>query len=208
MKKLLFIIMIVSTSIGYAQEQENSFLEHGRWGLGGAFSLSSNYVQSEYDNNSHSRQSFNFVAVPKLNYSIGDNWVLGLSFRYDYSSQESATTNQTIYHAVGFAPNIQKYFPIYNKFAFSLQGSLDYSRRWSVNSLSTTNSFIERWYSVSIRPGFSYFLNKHFALEATTGNLSYSIHRDDRNDVEVVKAQNLRFNFGLSNIQFGAIYYF
>lgn len=211
MKKLLLTITFLITGIIYAQQEQRTFIEKGRWGLGGGFSLgSTEFENTEFGNLT---EGFYMEVMPKVGYTIADDWLLGLDFTYGYNTQKTSGSsfsgNEASTHHLGVAPNIRKFFPLLNNLAFNLQGSLGYERRWRKTSApSITENLDISVYSVAIRPGFSYFLGEHFALEAITGIFRYSTSFNEMDGIEIGKAQNLNLNFDLSSIQIGAFYYF
>lgn len=211
MNKFLLFIAFLSVGTGLAQEdKENIFIEEGRWSLGGRFAINS-YDNEHFRDYTTRNKNFFFSVEPNVGYTFSDNWMLGLNFIYSYNKQENhspSTDRETVNHQLGLAPYIQKYFPIFDKFAFFAQGSLEYRHRWSKDSPAVENSSVQKNYALLIRPGFSYMVGKKFVLEATTGSLRYSRSNYFEDDIKLAEGNDFGLDFGLKSFQLGAIYFF
>jgi len=201
MKKILFLAVMLLSQLNYSQEKSEIFIEKGRWGLGGHFSFSSLKSETSYYEFNTDSNTINLEVSPNLTYTFADNWLVGIGLKYTYTDLNDEDGSA---HGIGIAPNIQRYFPILDKFAFSLEGSVEYFRKKIPSSGGKDN--IYKRYSANIRPGFSYLIHKRFAFEVNTGILSYAKIKEEGES----RTEFSRFglDFGLSNFQFGGIFFF
>lgn len=201
MKRLLFLAAILLSQLSYAQEKSEIFIEKGRWGLGGHFSFSSLNSKTSYYEFATDSDAINLEVSPNLTYSFSDNWLVGVGLRYTYTNLDN---EEGAVHGIGIAPTIQRYFPILDKLAFNLKGSIEYFYKKIPYSGGEDATY--KRYSANIRPGFSYLIHKRFAFEVNTGLLRYAkIKEEGEGRTEF---DRFRVDFGLSNFQLGGIFFF
>ena len=203
MKNLLVLFVLLLCQIGFSQEGNSPFIEKGHWGLSGSVGFSSRKSENIFEGVLSENKSTSLSVSPNLFYSFADNWMAGIGLNYTYTNSDS-DVNAT--HGIGIAPNVQRYFPIAEKFAFSLNASIEYFR--SKDPYSETEYRIYKNYSANIRPGFSYLLNKKVAIEMNTGLLSYAKVKGEWTDNRSSELDKFDFNLGFTNLQIGAIIFF
>ena len=146
MKRLLFLAAILLSQLSYAQEKSEIFIEKGRWGLGGHFSFSSLNSNTSYYEFATDSDAINLEVSPNLTYSFSDNWLVGVGLRYTYTNLDN---EEGSVHGIGIAPTIQRYFPILDKLAFNLKGSIEYFHKKIPYSGSEDATY--KRYSANIR---------------------------------------------------------
>lgn len=198
MKKVLLTAAAVF-AFGFANAQEKNEssegFENGDVFLSGSFNISS----KKYSENDNFKEN-EFTVAPKIGFFVTDNIALGLGLglsslkiEEEEGDPEFKVNNTTI---SGFG---RYYSSPASKFSVFGQLSVEYS---TLKFGSTkVNSF-----GFELAPGVSYFLNKHFALEATWGALSYATAKVDLPFAESSNAFELGLN--LDDINLGLVYKF
>lgn len=216
MKKLLLSAILLASTMTWSQEKEEKLIiEKGTWGLSGQ--ISTGYVKSTLENVPNLKNTnFSFNLFPSTEYFISNNLSLGISLGYGQFTSKSSDTNfnnENNTNTYTIAPYVKKYFPITNRFAFSLQGELNYTYSDSKSTNNNTPTIIggdfHNNYAINLRPGISFFVSKNIALQANLGLLGYyHTNRKVRTD-DSQKSSNNGFNFSLnsSSILFGVSLY-
>lgn len=211
MKKLLLFTMLFALSFSYAQEKNKKLnIKKGTWSLSGETSFSFN--NNKADNQVYEDKSYLFNFAPKIGYTISDNLILGVGIGYGYGDSKSTNPSNTYErknYSMSIFPYIKKHFSVGKKVTLSLQGEFKYSHTKyedeQNNSLNNNDSKTNA-YSIGIRPGITYFLNKKLALEANLGFLGYTRTNYDNNSYKGNNS-SFNFNFNPSNLMFGLSYY-
>jgi hypothetical protein len=143
-----------------------------------------------------SLNSTKFLGESKTNYSFGigsglfitDKTRLGLNF--------GATNIADIQDNFSIDVNARIYSKAKNRFSLFGNGSFGYEENEADNIKSNS-------YKISVSPGLNYFITENLAIEATFGELSYSIIKPNKTIDETMQ----KFNFGLdlTNLTFGIL---
>lgn len=131
-----------------------------------------------------------FQIAPNVGVLITQNLELGmrLSYATNYSQRKSASSmfeTQADYGSLGFY--LQRYFPINDKFLFSIKGDMGYwfGKVVTTATNNTTNEVVENerkssLISFGITPNFTFFPAERWALQASIGNMSYGYEMKER----------------------------
>jgi hypothetical protein len=222
--KPLILVVLALPLISQAQ------LTKGTWYTGGSASFNDQNVQGriagEMDNNT------TFGLTPKVGYMVSDKWAVGLTMGYSGSHSTYAPVTQP-YGAHGqlstlnvqsssniFSSGIftRRFFPISDKFLFTLDGAVNFSRANSSNTTAatpvgggptTTDRENAPYYSVgvSLRPLFIFFPSPRWGLEAGLGSLTFS-HQHSLNGNSYTAGENFVTLGASSSTSVGIYYYF
>ncbi|OEY71500.1 outer membrane beta-barrel protein [Salegentibacter salarius] len=207
MNKILLVFTLFSLFSFNSQAQDNYFpIKEKTLSIGGGASIRLN--QTDYEA-ALSREVFALNLRPNVGYAIGENLMLGVGLGYSYNettTDDSVNNRDQTANGVGVFPFIRKYFNINNRFALDLTGELGYEHSWGTNYTvgegyeSTANRF-----EASIRPGISYFVSDHIALNAQLGGIFYQHtsrkvngELDTRYNSLVASLQMEQFYFGIN----------
>lgn len=154
-----------------------------------------------------------FDLNPNFGFLISKNLEIGGRIGYSSSYYERNTTpviSEWRSKGVTAAIYMQRYYPISDKFLFSISGSINYSKGKDTykTTITNTNGINETetnrnstW--VSLRPNFTFFPSANWGLQASLGNITYS-HAKDKSTDET--SNNFEINYG--TISLGISYYF
>ncbi|WP_152286274.1 porin family protein [Flavicella marina] len=156
-----------------------------------------------------------FELTTKFGGFLSDNFSLGLNILV---SSAPFTIYATYYTLKTFEIGLlsRYYFNKKSKFSIYLEGlvnknfstleyeTIDYYSS-SYGTTKTTKNEAEG-YRIAFSPGINYFLNKHFALEASWGILSYETSKSDEENAESRSAFSV--GLGFENINFSLLYKF
>lgn len=212
MKKLSTILVLLFTTLIFAQEKEdNTFIEKGVWSLEGDFSVNTRQNENFYENNKTSRDVFSFGIAPKIGYAISDDLILGLGIGYNYSKSDVEHDQALIVYlsksnSLSIFPYIKKFIPVTEKFAFHLQGEASYSTgsiTYEDNDTIDTYDSDHESYFVGIRPGINYKLTNNILIQASFGSLGYDYVTQESDSTERSKASSFGLNLSSSSLFFG-----
>jgi hypothetical protein len=217
MKKIMLLLLVLPLA-GKAQFNKGDMF------LGGALSGftrdspagSSSTITNDVGN------SFN--VGPKFGYFISEKWAIGGSLGYTHSSstQDQVAPNFLSHYntsSFGFTSGLfaRRYFAIADKFFFTLEGSLAFSRSNSITSNSTvdyqgsgpiisSSTYKDPIYllGATVRPIFIFFPTPKWGIEAGLGSLYYT-HQHGLSDGSSVNIANLSVTSATS---LGIYYYF
>jgi hypothetical protein len=212
MKRLILIMLVVPLAVKAQFTKGDLF-------LGGSLGVNTvDFPGADYAKNI----SNSFSVGPKIGYFINEKWAIGGSVGYSYSNQvldysvtpyysNSRSTSRT------FSANVlaRRYFAITDKFLFTLEGSLGFSRSNTTNSYATSqvstggpepydDNAPAYTLSATVRPLFVFFPTPHWGIEAGLGTLSFS-HQHSLSDNSSVNTFNL---FVATSTSLGVYYYF
>ncbi|WP_106917556.1 outer membrane beta-barrel protein [Chryseobacterium aurantiacum] len=168
--------------------------------------------------------------IPTVGYFIDANLAIGLGLGYKStdgkykigdSSISTVLTTKESDNAFVVAPFIRKYWSLSDKLYFfgQLQVPLEFGEEKVVlnsdgvemgidpllfNSFSGKNNYTA--IGVNIQPGFDYFLNKNWSIEATIGEFGYNTHKRDIDGAK--RVNDYKFGLNLSSVTFGVKYVF
>ncbi len=200
MKKLFFITILFSATFTFTQ-QNNTWVFSGELGLRYD---KLHYTQNNLpDNNTKQLQILGRVGYIFTN----SNFEIGLGIGFGSSESTSIFSNtKDKYKNISFRPYAKQYFTINDKFAFHLIGELGFSKVYLDNTNGNDEIDIQEL-GIVFRPGFVYFVTKHFALTANLGSLGYISTTSKYKFLDDRKNESFGFNFNGSNILFGVAYY-
>jgi len=205
MKYLIAIIILLTTIQSYGQFSKGDKV------LGGTFSISS--LSAASDGNPD-RKSSSLSLSPYFGVLVSKNLEIGGSI--GYSSQYSEFKNYSNYvaesksHNLSFGFYVQRYFPITDKFLFSITGIMYYAA--GRNRSNTRNTNTDEVYEdetrqfetgLNIKPGFIFFPSQKWAFRANIGNIGYSY---SKNKTDNDWQNSFGINYG--SIGLGVAYYF
>jgi len=214
---LIFILVAMSPS-SFAQIQK------GAGYFGGV--LSGNYTNGENPAGSYSysnsSNSWNFNI--SYGHYLTDRFAIGIGagmYLSDYQNESvginfSSTNKQSsmLYYVAPFIRTSKKISDNFYCFAnFSLQagtGPVKETYSSSNNETELTNA-TQSTLGAGLTGGLNYFLNRHFALYLSYGNITYNnttIENDDESDgTDKATSDALNVNLGLSSITIGLQYF-
>lgn len=222
-KKLIIATIFIITNIAYSQENIDVItINKNKWYVSGGLALTTLNSALNQGNTTNARtNNLGFSLSPKVGYAIKDNLTVGLGVGYAHNT--STYYNGDFYtaksqnDAYSIYPFIKKFFNVNNRVFITLQGEAKYTRATSTgestqnnfpNNINITNS-TANVFEIGIRPGFTYFIGKNIAFEATIGFLKYgtSTITIDNSQTEPNSGE---FNFDLnpSNLIFGFAIFF
>lgn len=145
-------------------------------------------------------------------YAFAENWTIGAAIQYQYLEIMEVRNNDMeeiseIKRFYGISLEIKKYWSVGEKLLLNLGGGAGYGFS-NIYGQYDKGSVL----SVGIRPGVTYFLNPHFALEANLGFIGYSYtvqeQENDYTDDYYSEHQEIVADFNSSQIRLGLSYYF
>lgn len=213
-KKLIIAAALCGLALGsHAQTEKGNFL------LGGSFNFKSEKNSEEYP------RTNGFGIGPKIGYFISDNFAIGLGVDYVYSRQKpfveyAQNEGQAIRYAhsgyreqgLSISPFVRYYVNLNTKFkffgAFSATASDQRGKSIGENQNNTYYGTVNKYYGLSLAPGFAFFPTKKLAIEFSTSLLRYqrqtwSSYLIGSSNGQVINDQytaNVLY-FGLSTIQ-------
>jgi hypothetical protein len=197
--KKIYLTAAAVFAFGFANAQdvnESSVgFKNGDVLLGGSFNISS----KKYSENENFKEN-NFTIAPKISFFVTDNIALGLGLGLGSKKTVKLegdnevkinTTSRTAFGRYYTAPASK----------FSIFGQL--LVKWDTVNF---DAYKENSFGFELAPGVNYFLNKHFALEATWGTLSYST---SKKGIPFAKSSNaFELGLNLDDINLGIVYKF
>ncbi|MCJ8154007.1 DUF3575 domain-containing protein [Chryseobacterium sp. SSA4.19] len=219
MKKLIFAILTVLFSLSNAQINRGTIYVSGQL----------NYSKEENKENLHYNEQ-NFQIIPTVGVFVAPNLVLGTGLGYKYSKRDYFQTynNESFFTTIDYtgktntiviAPFVRKYWNLSdNLYIFGqLEVPMEFGKlNQEADVLNVSEMYgiydlqklsIERKYTsigIHIKPGFDYFLNKNWSLEATLGEFGYKEIK--YKDVDDDYSRNYNFGLNLSSVTFGVKY--
>lgn len=202
MKKVLMTaVALFAFGFANAQESTGEGFSKGNVFVSGSVGFGTESTGDEKMN------EFNFS--PKGAYFVTDNIAVGLALGLSSTKTEDASPveeTNTKFSAGVFG---RYYFTPASK--FSIFGQLgvnmnSYKDETKNTASGVTVSTEGNGFDVMLSPGVSYFLSKHFAMEASVGALGYETTKPDAAGAD--STDNFGFKINLSSINFGLVYKF
>ncbi len=189
-----------------------------------------NYTKTEVANSDFTDQTFKIIPAagvfiaPNLAIGTGVGYTIGkldytqtmgggsLTTFIDYSGKTSAVT---------VTPFVRKYWTLSEKLYFfgQLQIPLEFGKinqHALITNIYSSAGFVDqqtvaydnRYTSIGInvKPGFDYFLNKNWSVEATIGEFGYKNLKS--REIDARDGKNYDFGLNLSAVSFGVKYVF
>lgn len=175
-KFVLLAALLLSGALGaYAQTKGTNSL-----GLGIGFGKAETKINNDQYTNKNSSVDLNYARF------IKDNVKLGVGVSYGFTESESTQEAKSF----GISALYQKYYPVYKKLYVFIGGDASYHKSKLIQQgYSVPNNNIQKgnFYSLGVYGGASYFLGKHWELEA--------------------RLLNARFGYSKSETEEGSYYY-
>lgn len=172
--------------------------------------VSGSFSVSDQRSNLNSTWS-TFSVSPSIASFLNEKWAVGGSLSYSYGITKSTSANgfsENNHWTVGAGLLGQRFFPLSEKFYFSVSGSLNFSRGTTTSTSSSQVGFSETkqdQYSLSldVNPAFWYFPSSRWGFRAGIGGIGYSFWYDLNRD-------NRTTSFSLygGNVSLGFAYFF
>lgn len=197
MKKLILsLAAVASFTFASAQEQEVETygFNEGDMFVSGSFGIGSTKFPDDSKENT-------FNISPRFGYFLNDFIAVGAQAGYSKQKEENANGDDVVDNSTFTIGAFGRYYLMpAQKFSFFGELGLGYGTTEDINDNKVNGVNIE------VAPGLSYFVSKHFALEATFGILGYNSVKKDESGAESTDS----FDFGLNmdDINLGLIYKF
>jgi len=180
--------------------------------LGGTLSFNTaKNENSRYVNVSTNSTSFSIY--PSFGVLINSNLEVGTLLGYTSSHDEwKATDTNTDRKSNNLATGLylQRYFVISDKFLFSLIANINYGGGKEKTSITSQNGIDENEgkqnsFGITFRPNFIFFPSPHWGLQASIGDLSFTVTHF-KNKMNDNTSSQFGVNYG--SVNFGIAYYF
>lgn len=232
MKRTVLFVAFLATATIVAQNDKTDklIIEKGTWNLDGSFSVGindfENTFQNEAQNDRREFESSSFSIAPQIGYAIKKNLIVGVGVGYgrfktaslSLTDSEVNQDSETTGRSLSLFPFVRLFFPVGEKLAFSAQGEIRYSNDMSeftdqIMNLTFSETNVDSIF-IGFRPGITYFISNHFALESRLGSLGYS-KSESETDGESGRlngfsgeSESFSFNLNSADLFFGLSYYF
>lgn len=181
MKNLFTLLLLIAPMCCLAQVEKGKLLLTGNIA----------YSQNSNENGTPISTTATSGSVPKVTeiefspyvgYMITSRFAAGIFCQYaknetksDYAYQPNTKTEIT---RKSIGPFVRYYHPIGEKFFVFGQADYSYAKAEWTMTVGSNNDFVQKSIStgniIAVRPGISYFVTKHLAVEAILGSISYS----------------------------------
>lgn len=178
--------------------------------LGGTISFN---TQQTPDNDQGSKKTNTLSFSPTFGVLLNQNLEAGIqvgysSYHYEQSTESYSYENDSDSWSTGVY--IQRYFPLSEKFIFSLIGDVNYgkSKDSFINRDNSGNVTAEdtnkgNQLSIGIAPVFSFFPSQNWSIRTGIGGLSYSHYNNTSDD-----SNTNQFGLHYGSLSLGIAYYF
>jgi hypothetical protein len=155
---------------------------------------------------------YSFYSIrPSVGYLVQDRLALGVNvgFEYGFSEDDSPTIGRVIEESTAYSigSSLTWFVPVSEeKFWFTLQGGVNYSRSYRESIAYSTDSYVSSDYysiGVSVSPGFLFLPSPRWAVTLGVGGLGYSHKRGIGNEIT---ENDVSFNLGQFSL--GVLYFF
>lgn len=182
----------------------NAQISKGSVFLGGSFNGFSYSLKEDAAPNYESKNS-GFGILPQIGKAIGTNKIVGISFGYNQSTNES-TFNSRKEKTTGYSAGIfyRRYYPLSTRFYLFGQGLVAWNRNKESQEI---NNILQRTtdynnINFSITPGISYAASKKLHLEASLNQIAsvgYSVGKSKGYNANgTVAGTSTQKSFGIS----------
>jgi hypothetical protein len=200
MKLTAIIICLLTCHLASAQ-----FTKGDKFVAGG-YSIS--VQNSSADNGDDNKNRF-FQLYPEFGYFVNQHYAIGggLTFSRGTTRYEVVQGDYQEQKSTGFGAHLfaKRFFPVSEKFFFSITGSVNYNRFRSVSAASGGYESTSKSYRISLNvsPSLIFFPSPNWAIEGTIGGLSLSHSRGISDES---KSTSFGINYG--SISLGFAYFF
>lgn len=198
--KLISTIMFL-LSCYYASAQ---FVKGDRF-IAGGYSVS---VQNSSEDSFYEGKHRSFQVYPEVGFLLNERYALGGGFNF-LSTRNKSDLGQGSYQdhkvlGLGVYLFVKRYFPITEKFFFSMDGSVSYDRRRATTDYGGAESK-EKSYSVglNVSPSLMFFPSPNWAIEGSIGGINLNHSRGLSDDS---KSTSFGLNYG--SFSLGFAYFF
>ncbi len=191
-RALFFLLALVIFGTAQAQQDHDGFAK-GDMFISGALGYSS----VSYPDHSEEQ---NFTISPRFGYFLNDFIALGARLGYALQDRKNTLGHRVADNSTLTIGVFGRYYLLPGS-KFSIYGELGVGFGATKNIADDWTNGVNAWFS----PGLSYFVGRHFALEASFGVLSYHTV-----NAQGVSGSTHSFEAGidLEDINFGIIYKF
>lgn len=183
--KKIFLAAIAVMTFGFANAQTEGYSKGDAF-ISGAFNVGSQKDEGVKTNE--------FTIEPKVGYFVTENIAIGAKLGFGSTKIGEVKSNDFTAGAFG-----RYYFTPASQFSVYGQAGLDFTN-------SKRGDFKANEIGANVGLGLSYFLSKHFAIEATWLGLGYSVNNNGGHGAE--KSNNFGFGTDLRAVTFGVVYKF
>jgi len=187
MKRVLFVLSVLMATL----VEGNAQTTQGTISLGGSVGMTNDKEETDGED----IRSSEFRFSPSVGYFVVDNLMVGLNLSLISGKEDDGFGGDDKYNAFFFGPFARYYiFTSNEQFAFFGEaGTLFGSYKNKPDGQNETKSTA---FNIYLSPGFSYFMNEHWAVDLAFQGISFSSFdpdKDDSND------KSSSFNFGVSS---------
>lgn len=186
MKKIILTVIAV-LGLTFANAQTGGFSK-GDLFISGALNVVSEKTGDAKSNG--------FVVEPKVGYFVTENIAIGAKLGFGSVKIGDDKTNNLTAGAFG-----RYYFTPASQFSLYGQAGIDFS-----HIKETPGDLKSNEIGANVGLGLSYFLSKHFAIEATWVGLGYSVNNNGGHGAD--KTNSFNFGTDLRDVSFGVVYKF
>lgn len=140
--------------------------------IGGGLGFSTTDKEGSEDNLTQ------FTLAPEVGYNLSDKWAIGMAINYTYAKQGSSA------NAIGVAPYARYTVAKAGNFSFYIDGEFQFA------SVKHEDEDAQNGWSLGLKPGVRFDVNKNIFLTATVGFFGYQ----DTNDINGEKTFGFGFN--------------
>ena len=199
MKKVIFTVAAIF-AFGFANAQDKKVstgegFANGDVFISGAVGFSSVKMGDA--------KSSSFEIAPKMGMFVTDKIAIGAKLGYSSDKAENAAGVETLDNSTLSVGVFGRYY-CHASSKFSIFGNLGFDY-WTTNH-NLAPEYKTNGFDLALSPGVSYFLNDHFAMEASFGRLGYMTSKDDFDGAEATNSFDLELD--LRSISFGLVYKF
>jgi hypothetical protein len=211
-KSILGLMALFAITTSYSQTEQGKMFIGGQVNVSGT---TTSYSDSLFKSSSKSNS---ITITPTFGYFVQNNLAIGANVTLTYNGtkntdEKTNSTSNSTSLGYGIGGFVRYYSDITDKFKFFLRGSVSILNSESkyTAAFQKDQDYVTNTLTLSIVPGFVYFVTPKFGLETTFGNLNFSSSL--RKDKEVsydnhYVTQNYGLNLNLSTLNFGLCYYF
>lgn len=199
MKLILTIVFLLSCCCANAQ-----FVKGDKF-IAGGFSVS---VQNSSEDNFYDGKYRSFQVYPEVGFFLNERYAVGGGFSFLTTTNKSDVSQGTYqdHKVLGLGVDlfVKRYFPITEKFFFSMDGSVSYDRRRATTDYGGSESK-EKSYIVglNVSPSLIFFPSPNWAIEGSIGGFNLSHSRGLSDD-----SKSTSFGLDYGSFSLGFAYFF
>jgi hypothetical protein len=184
MKKLLFVLMMFSTVQVLAQFNKGDM----------AATVNIRFYNSKRETSNIYNSYSSLSTMLNYGYFLNAKTEAGLFYKQLMFLNKSKADYDTLKNDYKLRRNqytaglyLQQYYPINDRFLFTLRGSTGYLIKNELSTGTGSNTIYEKktsskGFEVSINPGFMYLPTDHWGIRLNLGNVYYEYNRNNSDD--------------------------